>query len=492
VVRYANGDTSDIIKSIMAVDTTGQSVMKPFATEVLRRCNGNEVAVCRAIWDFLKKHIRYEEDKPGTQDIKHPARLFATGFGDCKSFSLFTGAVLRHCGIPYSYRFVSYNSSATPTHVYVIAHTCAGDYIIDAVWHGFNSQKKYTHKKDIPMTKISELSGIGLRMRNPHAKRALRRGQLVINKDLKDLTEGEMDLLIAKQRLETEQDIMANVRGIGSPYVRKYQQALDVVDRALANVDRPYVIEGIGNAIGKKKKNKKGSNFIKKAAEKIKKGAKAVVKVVTAPARLAAKGVLEVALPKAAMWFLYLFLNDPKIIDQLPAKVRKKRKVQEKIAKIIVDGIGMKRAHFMGILRNGIMKKAGKSPETLLASMTKSKVSGIGVIPVALILGLIPLVTKLLQQLFPKKNVDEAELKEGSPGDDDWAEVSSELSDTLSTEIKKQDDSPITQGGSGGGGGDGSGGSDGGSDGGGGDAGGGDAGGGGENETGGRKTAGWC
>jgi uncharacterized membrane protein YgcG len=280
---------------------------------------------------------------------------------------------------------------------------------------------------------------------------------------------------------------MANVRGIGSPYVRKYQQALDVVDRALANVDRPYVIEGIGNAIGKKKKNKKGSNFIKKAAEKIKKGAKAIVKVVTAPVRLAAKGVLEVALPKAAMWFLYLFLNDPKIIDQLPAKVRKKRKVQEKIAKIIVDGIGMKRAHFMGILRNGIMKKAGKSPETLLASMTKSKVSGIGVIPVALILELIPVVTKLLKQLFPKKNVDEAELKEGAPGDDDWASLTGELSDTLSSEIKKQDDSPITQGGSGDGGSDGSGGSDGGSD-----AGGGDAGGGGENETGGRKTAGWC
>jgi hypothetical protein len=118
----------------------------------------DDLSTSRKIWDFLKKEIKYVKDPAGQQDIRLPGRFVAEGKGDCKSYSLFTGAILSNLGIPFSFRYASYSASdPTPQHVYVVTDSGV---IIDAVWHSFNSEKKPSHKKDYPM-KIQTLSGIG-------------------------------------------------------------------------------------------------------------------------------------------------------------------------------------------------------------------------------------------------------------------------------------------------------------------------------------------
>jgi hypothetical protein len=202
---------------------------------------------------------------------------------------------------------------------------------------------------------------------------------LNLRPDLENMSETEMDLEIVRQRLEIEKQIVASKRGINSTKVAEYQQTINGLKQfktALLNGDYETVGAMIGAA---KKKKTKAGKFFEKLAKGVKNGIKAVTKVVTAPARLVFKGILEVSLPKAAPGFLYLFISDPKLLAKLPAKVKAKRAKQEKIADFIVNKIGMQRNHFMGILRNGIMKKYKKSPETVIAETFKG-ISGIGII----------------------------------------------------------------------------------------------------------------
>lgn len=110
----------------------------------------------RNIFDFLKSNITYIADGIN-QDIKLPGRFVAEGSGDCKSYSLFTAAVLKSLGIPFKFRYASYTADKTPQHVYIVAGP--DDTIIDAVYGHFNKEKPFTYKIDYPMN-VRTLSGI--------------------------------------------------------------------------------------------------------------------------------------------------------------------------------------------------------------------------------------------------------------------------------------------------------------------------------------------
>lgn len=165
----------------------------------------------------------------------------------------------------------------------------------------------------------------------------------------------------------------------------------------------------------------KTGKFLQKAGRAVKKGAKAVTRVVTAPARLVAKGVLEIQLPKSAPFFLYLFINDKKTIAKLPVKVREKRKKAEKVANFIIQGIGMKRKHFMGIVRNGIMKRYGKSPEKVIEEQMRGKMNGIGA--VGAVLGAVVFIIQKIAGLFKGKKKKIKVTKNDLPEAEDWGEI---------------------------------------------------------------------
>jgi hypothetical protein len=66
---------------------------------------------------FLRERVTYKEDGLTHQTIQLPNALFESGFGDCKSFSLFISAVLTKASIKNGFRFAAY-APGDFTHVY--------------------------------------------------------------------------------------------------------------------------------------------------------------------------------------------------------------------------------------------------------------------------------------------------------------------------------------------------------------------------------------
>lgn len=154
--HYRNGDTADIISTILYADArSGAFVSK--SVECLR--GANEYETLRNVWAFVKNNVQYRADKAGHERVKSPGALFAIGHGDCKSFSIAIAAILRALGISYRYRFTAY-APGDVTHVYVIADGNRGPVILDAVHTKFDDEVKYYFKKDI-RPKKSSLNGLG-------------------------------------------------------------------------------------------------------------------------------------------------------------------------------------------------------------------------------------------------------------------------------------------------------------------------------------------
>lgn len=111
---------------------------------------------CRKIFDFLLKKVKYDKDG-FTQKIKYPSALLREARGDCKSYSLFTAAILKNLNIPFRWTYASYTPGVnTPGHVYI---TTDSGCIIDCVWGKFNSEKQ-PYNKFYKSMNISYISGI--------------------------------------------------------------------------------------------------------------------------------------------------------------------------------------------------------------------------------------------------------------------------------------------------------------------------------------------
>ncbi len=222
------------------------------------------------------------------------------------------------------------------------------------------------------MTRIAYLGSIG-KAPVKHVP-----GVLKFTKDISLVSEHEMDLLLARQRLEIEK---ANSAAVGGPFnwqIDKYDKAIGVINNALAAVNNndPEYIKKLSDHFHATGQPMIGG-FFGKIWKGIKKVGGAVVKVATFPLRFIAKGVMEIYLPKAAYGFLYLFAAE----NILPDKMKAKRKKAEKFKNFVCKKIGMKEKHFMGIVRNSLTKKFGMSPESYLAKSLKAvAVKGIGAI----------------------------------------------------------------------------------------------------------------
>jgi len=422
-------DTQDIVNAVLNADKTAYRDVQNFAVNIPVH---DQFEYCRSLYQLLLKHIQFKEDPLGFQGVQMPGQLWTSKQGDCKSFSLFFGACLKSKGIPYSYRFVSFSSLPMWTHVYVIAHTNRGDIICDVVYKRFNEQKKFTFKKDYDMKGLYNVSGIA---DNPTVLH-------LPNKD--DISHADIEASIIKQRYEIEKNIMA---GIGrTERVQEYDRALNVINAFVGAIHSDNIelaesiVEGIGD-VGKGKG--RGKKILKKVVDTAKKAGKTVLKVVTAPARLAMKGILETSLPKSAPFFLYLFIPDNQV-SSFPANVQKKRAKAVKIADFIVNGIGMKREHFMGIARNGIMKRYKKSPENVLSELMKNKkLAGIGVID-----DMIEVVIKIIQTIvkITGKKSDISAGKGDEPDPQDFGDITESDKTKLSTGVKTSKDGEKSEG----------------------------------------------
>jgi len=479
-----NGDTQDIVNGILKADKICGKYTKNFSKHLK---SSTTLATAKNVFDFVFNHINYQVDPFGIQWIKSPSQTWKDKYADCKSMSIFSGSVFKNLGIPYAYRFVSYSDQPIWTHVYVIVYDENGKgIIVDPVYKKFNKQKSYRFKKDYKMSRIEYISGIGGKKRS---------SSFMLDKGLDQMSEAELDLKIAKDLLQTHKNIADRVRGIGSLKSEQYQDAIDFIgdledeiksgkspdakingiyaieeDASYGDYSLAKKISGIGD-IGKraavrkakkierrairkspaakaakkqarsqrkKKSSEKRKAFVKKLASGIKKGVKAVTKVYTAPLRLAAKGILEVALPQAAPFFLYLFLT-PKALTKVPSKVKNKYNKAKKIRDFIVNGLGMKDKHFMGIVRNGITKKYSRSPEALLTQYTKG-VAGIGLLPLAAI---IPVLIKIIKKIASLvKKGSESVSASDAPDPSDFAQATVVEQSAIKEELKDVNPSP--------------------------------------------------
>jgi hypothetical protein len=156
VTNYSNGSNSDIITVLHSNIQRATDQVKEIAPSFKGR---NDLETCRNIFDFLKNNITYSADQ-NSQDIKLPGRFVGVGVGDCKSYSLFTVAILNALNIPAALKYVSYDiANSTPQHVYVVANPDTKPIVIDAVNHlPFNNEKPYKHQQIYKM-RIRTISG---------------------------------------------------------------------------------------------------------------------------------------------------------------------------------------------------------------------------------------------------------------------------------------------------------------------------------------------
>ena len=160
VVNYRDGDTDDIVTTILRMDAQADKHIDVQAAQCLR--GADEYATLRNIWRFVKSNIRYQTDRPGREVVKSPAALFEMKKGDCKSFSISEAALLRALGFKgIRYRFASYGTDKTVTHVYIVCKLDGKDVILDAVHSKFDDEVPYSWKKDIKATH-SAISGVGI------------------------------------------------------------------------------------------------------------------------------------------------------------------------------------------------------------------------------------------------------------------------------------------------------------------------------------------
>ena len=149
----ANANNGDLQRAIEAAIPGAVVQMKVKANEFKGK---TEAETCKKIFDYLKNQINYKADG-SEQMVKLPSGLIRTRQGDCKSYSVFTSAVLTNLGIPHKLVYASYDpSDSTPTHIYVVTNKGC---IIDAVYGKFNAEKQASNKKYKDMN-ISYISGI--------------------------------------------------------------------------------------------------------------------------------------------------------------------------------------------------------------------------------------------------------------------------------------------------------------------------------------------
>lgn len=139
-----------------AIEGAIPQATKQAATFADRYRGKDEIETCKKIFDYLKNNINYKADG-ADQQVRLPSGLMRTAQGDCKSYSVFTSAVLSNLGIPHKLVYASYDpKDPTPSHIYVMTDKGC---IIDAVYGKFNAEKKATYKKYKKMN-ISYIAGV--------------------------------------------------------------------------------------------------------------------------------------------------------------------------------------------------------------------------------------------------------------------------------------------------------------------------------------------
>lgn len=378
VLKKKDGMTSDIIREVIEANNENLEVQ----TKSLSYNFSRDRAGMELLWRFVKGEIGYEEDPTGVQWVREPARLFADGVGDCKSFTLLICAVLKNLGITHTIRFCTYNpANQYVTHVYPIAHMPDGQtIIIDAVWNAFDEEKTplflttdYFFDMD-----VYRLSGVGS---NPEA--IIQNVAAHMTREGNKLTTYATDITTMSEREVIAFLSGGTVSGIGSNAAAFNLPVIIMPDDAVGKID------------------------LKKTGQKIKDALKKTGKAIIAPAvaikdavKKMVNWVFQTGLKKAAPYFLFSFITKT---DGLSPQVKQKIDKQRKIIAWIAKTTGTSEGVVLAAISKGIQDKYKQSPDQVIANARN--IAGIGVIDIAIELA-IELVKKVID-FFKKSDAPE-------------------------------------------------------------------------------------
>lgn len=152
----ADGFNSDIISAIHSAFPQAVKQIQPVAKQFDK---GTASATANYLWHWIRQNVNYKMDGQHLQLVKMPSRLLKDAQGDCKSMALFAAAALAANGYPVAFRYTSYDSDPTPTHVYCYTSENGRAIVCDPVYDQPLAEKKYIFKTDKKM-KIATLGGL--------------------------------------------------------------------------------------------------------------------------------------------------------------------------------------------------------------------------------------------------------------------------------------------------------------------------------------------
>lgn len=142
---YPNGNTNDIVNTILAIDKNNKAGTSKFA-KWLNNSASLEKTLKNVYW-FVKRNITYKIDGYTQQVIKLPQAIWHLREGDCKSYAIFISSLLKNLNIPHQYKFAGYNTgSNNVTHIYIVVPQNNGQYIVlDPCMPDYNKEKNYVN-----------------------------------------------------------------------------------------------------------------------------------------------------------------------------------------------------------------------------------------------------------------------------------------------------------------------------------------------------------
>lgn len=166
IVITGKQSVKDIIHEVL----DSHEEFKPFYDRIALFFDGDTTEdICKNLYDFLKKNIKYREEKEDDQTTAVPTGILIRGFGDCKHYSTFSGGVLdalnrlKDKGIKWSYRFASYDPfNKNPHHVFVVVKDGNDEIWIDPTpGSDQNTPLWYLDKKVSTMALRRNIAGLG-------------------------------------------------------------------------------------------------------------------------------------------------------------------------------------------------------------------------------------------------------------------------------------------------------------------------------------------
>lgn len=121
-------------------------------TGVLSKVRGKtHKEICQKLYQYCKLNFKYENDKPGFEEIRSPAQTIKDRKADCEDYAIFISACLLEMNYPVTLRIVDYGDGFGWSHIYVVSK----DIIIDPVNKTFNAEIKPKKKRDFEVVNQS-------------------------------------------------------------------------------------------------------------------------------------------------------------------------------------------------------------------------------------------------------------------------------------------------------------------------------------------------